>query len=138
MELEGIGHIYILGYGGINGRYVFVRGSAHPPVVKNGGALRIDRIPSGPIIGGRPRAPRVHFAILPIVLEFRNDIIIRSVVLCDIVDDWYRGHLITLEESLLDCSQQLGVYLYRNGGILSWIIVDCLDDGRTFLLWDWY
>ena len=65
-------------------------------------------------------------------------LIIRSVVLCDIVDDWYRGHLITLEESFLDCSQQLRVYLYRNGGILSWITVDCLDDGRTFLLWDWY
>ena len=60
-------------------------------------------------------------------------LIIRSVALCDIVDDWYRGHLITLEESFLDCSQQLRVYLYRNGSILSWITVDCLDDGRTFL-----
>ena len=73
MELEGIGHIHILGYGGIDGRYVFVRGSAHPPVVKNGGALRIDRISSGPIIGGRPRAPRVHFAVSTTVLESRND-----------------------------------------------------------------
>ena len=88
-----------------NDCYVLVRGSAHPPVAKNGGALRTDCIPSGPIIGGRPRAPRVHFAISPIVLESRKDIIIRSVVLCDIVDDWYRGHLITLEESVLDCSQ---------------------------------
>ena len=113
--------------------YVLIRGSAHPLVVKNGGALRTDHIPSGPIIGGRPRAPRVHFAISPIVLESRNDIIIRSVALCDIVEDWYRGHLITLEESCLDCSQQLRVYLYQNGGILSWITVDCLDDGRTFL-----
>ena len=56
-----------------NGRYVFVRGSAHPPVVKNGAALRIDRISSGHIIGGRPRAPRVHFAVSTIVLESRND-----------------------------------------------------------------
>ena len=86
-------------------RYVLVRGSAHPPVIKNGGALRTDRIPSGPIIGGRPRAPRVHFAVLPIVLKSKNDSNIRSVVLCDIVDDWCRGHLITLEESFLDCSQ---------------------------------
>ena len=38
----------------IDGRYVFVRGSAHPPVVKNRGALRTVRVPSGPIIGGRP------------------------------------------------------------------------------------
>ena len=73
MELEGIGHIHILGYGGIDGRYVFVRGSAHPPVVKNGGALCIDRISSGRIIGGRPRAPRVHFAVSTTVLESRND-----------------------------------------------------------------
>ena len=70
----------------IDDGYAFVSGSAHPPVVKNGGALRIDRIPSGPIIGGRPRAPRVHIAISPIVLESKNNIIIRSVVLCDIVD----------------------------------------------------
>ena len=73
----------------IDDGYAFVRGSAHPPVVKNGGALCIDRIPSGPIIGGRPRAPRVHIAISPTVLESRNDNIIRSVVLCDIVDDWW-------------------------------------------------
>ena len=53
--------------------YVFVRGSAQPPVVKNGGALRTDRIPSGPIIGGRPRAPRVHYAVSLTVLESRND-----------------------------------------------------------------
>ena len=66
MELEGIGHIHILGYRGIDGRYVFVRGSAHPPVVKNGGALRINRISSGPIIGGRPRAPRVHLLYRPL------------------------------------------------------------------------
>ena len=72
----------------IVGCYVLVRGSAQPPVVKNGGALRIDRISSGPIIGGRPRAPRVHIAIPADVLESRNDIIIRSVVLCDIVDCW--------------------------------------------------
>ena len=57
----------------INDGYVFVSGSAHPPVVKNGGALRIDRISSGPIIGGRPRAPRVHFAVSTTVLESRND-----------------------------------------------------------------
>ena len=57
----------------VSGRYVFVRGSAQPPVVKNGGALRIDRISSGPIIGGRPRAPRVHFAVSLIVLESRKD-----------------------------------------------------------------
>ena len=122
----------------IDDRYILIRGSAHPLVVKNGGALRIDCISSGPIIGGRPRAPRVHFAVSMTVLESRNDISIRSVVLCDIVDDWYRGHLITLEESFLDCSQQLRVYLYQNRGILRWITVDCLDDGRTFLLWDWY
>ena len=72
----------------IGDRYVLVRGSAHPQVVKNGGALRIDRIPSGLIIGGRPRAPIVHIAISPTILESKNDIIIRSVVLCDIVDDW--------------------------------------------------
>ena len=72
---DGLGGliIHILGYGGVDGRYAFVRGSAHPPVVKNGGALRIDRIPSGPIIGGRPRAPRVHIAVLLTVLESRND-----------------------------------------------------------------
>ena len=75
----------------------------------------------------------MHIAISLTVLESRNDIIIRSVVLWDIVDDRCRGHLITLEESFLDCSQQLRVYLHRNRGILSWIIVDCLDDGRTFL-----
>ena len=57
----------------IAGRYVLVRGSAQPPVVKNGGALRIDRISSGHIIGGRPRAPRVHFAVSTTVLESRND-----------------------------------------------------------------
>ena len=57
----------------IDDRYVLVRGSAHPPVVKNGGTLRTDRIPSGPIIGGRPRAPRVHFAVSTTVLESRND-----------------------------------------------------------------
>ena len=57
----------------IDGRYVFVRGSAHPPVVKNGGALRIDRISSGPIIGGRPRAPRVHLAVSTTVSEPKND-----------------------------------------------------------------
>ena len=57
----------------IDGRYAFVRGSAHPPVVKNGGALRIDRIPSGPIIGGRPRAPRVHIAVSLTVLESRSE-----------------------------------------------------------------
>ena len=62
-----------LGMEVIGDGYVFVRGSAHPPVVKNGGALRIDRIPSGPIIGGRPRAPRVHFAVSTTVLESRND-----------------------------------------------------------------
>ena len=112
--------------------YAFVRGSAHPPVVKNRGAQRTVRVPSGPIIGGRPWAPRVHIAILLTVLEPRNYIIIRSVVLCDIVDVWCRGHLITLEESCLDCSHQWRVYLYRNGGILSWIIVDCFHDGRTF------
>ena len=85
--------------------YVFVSGSAQPPVVKNGGALRIDRISSGPIIGGRPRAPRVHYAVSPNVLESKNDISIRSVVLHDIMDDWCRGRLIALEESCLDCSQ---------------------------------
>ena len=57
----------------IDDGYVFVNGSAHPPVVKNGGALRIDRISSGHIIGGRPRAPRVHFAVSTTVLESRND-----------------------------------------------------------------
>ena len=57
----------------IDGRHVFVRGSAQPPVVKNGGALRTDRTPSGHIIGGRPRAPRVHVAVSLIVLESRND-----------------------------------------------------------------
>ena len=62
-----------LGMEVIGDGYAFVRGSAHPPVVKNGGALRIDRIPSGPIIGGRPRAPRVHFAVSTTVLESRND-----------------------------------------------------------------
>ena len=67
--------------------YVFVRGSAHPPVVKNRGAQRTVRVPSGPIIGGRPWAPRVHTAISPTVLEPRNYIIIRSVALWDIVDD---------------------------------------------------
>ena len=123
----------LLGIEVFDDRYVLVRGSAHPPVIKNGGALRTDRIPSGPIIGGWPRAPRVHYAISPIVLESRNDISIRSVVLYDIVDDWCRGHFITLKESCLDCRQQLRVYLYRNRGILSWITVDCLDDGRTFL-----
>ena len=71
----------------IGDRYVLVRGTAQPPVIKNGGALRIDRIPSGPILGGRPRAPRVHIVVSPTVLESRNDIIIRSVVLYDTVDD---------------------------------------------------
>ena len=121
-----------LGMEVIGDGYVLVSGSAHPPVVKNGGALRIDRISSGPIIGGRPRAPRVHIAISPTMLEPRNYIIIRSVVLCDIVDDWCWGHLIALEESCLDCSQQLRVYLYQNGGTLSWITGDCLNDGRHF------
>ena len=127
-----------LGMEVIGDGYVFVRGSAHPPVVKNRGALRTVRVPSGPIIGGRPWAPRMHIAISPTVLEPRNYIIIRSVVLCDIVDYWCWGHLITLEESCLNCSQQWRVYLYRNGGILSWIIVDCFHNGRTFLLCGWY
>ena len=96
----------------IDGRYVLVRGSAHPPVIKNGGALRIDRISSGPIIGGRPRAPRVHLLYRRLWWNPGMILIIRSVVLCDIVDNWCRGHLVTLEEAFLDCSQQFRVYLY--------------------------
>ena len=59
-------YIHVLGYGGIGNCYVLVRGSAHPPVVKNGGALHTDRISSGPIIGGRLRAPRVHLLYRPL------------------------------------------------------------------------
>ena len=53
-------------------------------------------------------------------------------VLCDMVGYWYRDHLITLEESFLDCSQQLGLYLYRNRGILSWIEEIALMTVRYF------
>ena len=88
MELEGIGHIYILGYRGDRRSLCICKRQCPSPVVKNGGALCIDCISSRSIIGGRLRAPRVHFAVSPIVLESRNDTIIRSVVLCDIVDDW--------------------------------------------------
>ena len=47
MEQEEIEYIF-LDMEVIDGRYVLVRGSAQPPVVKNGGALRFDCIPSGP------------------------------------------------------------------------------------------